>query len=116
MLCRKKTFTTEYQQQRKKRGYHLMRGRECARKEQTRSRPPSVVFDFARQVLLVEPEPREEWVYHGDLALKAEARKNEIVCKCFGFGQGKVDLYEVDQMYGVGRCMACSKLHWYHLI
>ncbi|NQS76367.1 MAG: hypothetical protein HQP61_08035 [Peptococcaceae bacterium] len=93
-----------------------MRGRECAKREQTRSRPPSVVFDFARQVLLVEPEPREEWIYHGDLALRAEARKSEIVCKCFGFGQGKVDLYEVDQMYGVGRCMACSKLHWYHLI
>ncbi|MDD4335673.1 MAG: hypothetical protein PHY77_08735 [Desulfotomaculaceae bacterium] len=75
--------------------------------------PPSVVYDFARQVWLIV-KPQGEWIYHGDL-LNAVKQK-EIVCQCNGYGKGKIDIYEFDQMYGVGRCMECSKMHWYNLI
>lgn len=75
--------------------------------------PPAVVYDFARQVWFNE-KPKEEWVYHGDLMITAETKK--IVCRCNESQTGKVDIYEFDQMYGVGRCIKCSKMHWYNLI
>ncbi|MDD4768022.1 MAG: hypothetical protein PHF87_10685 [Desulfotomaculaceae bacterium] len=75
--------------------------------------PPSVVYDFACQVWFIV-QPKEEWVYHGDLMNTAKPK--ELVCKCQGSGAGKINLYEFDQMYGVGQCMDCFKMHWYNLV
>lgn len=75
--------------------------------------PPSVVCDFARQVWFTR-QAKEEWIYHGDITISATPKK--IVCRCQGSETGAVDLYEFDQMYGVGRCNKCKKMHWYKLI
>lgn len=74
--------------------------------------PPFIVCDFARQVWFT-CQAREEWVYHGDLAISATPKK--IVCRCRESESGEVDLYEFDQMYGVGQCNKCKKMHWYKL-
>lgn len=74
--------------------------------------PHPIVYDFALQTWY-NVRPKEEWVYHGDYAV-SETKKN-IACIHQGSEIEKVNIFEFDQMYGVGQCAKCFKMHWYEL-